>query len=84
MVKPARKHTVEERSAYDNDQGRLDREASLVDQNQKQLKREGISRHEETQRKRNCTNDDDEISVTLATDRSKELQGHNEFDGAPH
>ena len=82
MVKPARKYTVEERAAYMNDQARLDRGASLVDQNQKQLKREGISRLEA--RKRNRTNDDDDISVLSATDRPKELQGHTEFDGSPH
>ena len=50
MVKPARKYTVEKRAAYDNDQARLDREASLVDQNRKQLKRES-SRLEGTKRK---------------------------------
>ena len=43
MVKPAKKYTVEERSAYANNQARLEREASLVDQNRKQLKQEGIS-----------------------------------------
>ena len=84
MAKPPRKHTVEERAAYNNDQARLDREASLVDQNRKQLKQEGISRLAESNRKRKCTNNDDDLSVVSATDRPKELQGHNAFDTAPH
>ena len=54
MVKPPKKQTVGEGAVYDNDEGRLDTEASLVDQNQKQMKRE-ISQLEETKRKRNAT-----------------------------
>ena len=53
MVKPPKKHTVEKRAVYDNNQARLDREASLVDQNRKQMKGE-ISRFDETKKKRNA------------------------------
>ena len=84
MVKPARKHTVEERAAYDIDQARLDREASLVDQNRKQLKQEGISWLAESNRKRKFTNNDDDLSVVSASKRPKELKGHNKFETAKH
>ena len=82
MAKPPRKHTVEKRAAYMNDPARLEREASLVDQNQKQLKREALSQFEETKRKR--TNDDDDLSVVSASKRPKALKGHNKFETAKH
>ena len=84
MTKPPRKHTVKERGDYDNNQAKLDREASLVNHNAKQLKQEGISRLAESNRKRKCTNNDDDLSVVSTTDRPKELQGHNAFATAPH
>ena len=84
MVKPPRKYTLEEKAAYD--QARLEREASQHDLNQNQLKQEGITQYEDSRGKKNRKrkhNNDDELSVVSATDRPKELQGHNEFDGAP-
>ena len=50
MAKTPRKYTVEERAAYMTDPAKLEKEASLVDQNQKQLEREALSRFEETKR----------------------------------
>ena len=82
MAKPPRKHSVEERTAYLNNPARLEKEASLVDQNQKQLKWETISRFEETKRKR--TDNDDELSVVSANKRPKKLKGYNNFETAPH
>ena len=75
MAKSPRKHTVEERACYNNNPARLEREASLVDHNQKQLKQEGLSRLAESNRnrKRKFTNNDDDLSVVLATDRPKQL-----------
>ena len=69
MAKPPRKHSVEERTAYLNNPARLEKEASLVEQNQMQLKQEAISRFEETKRKR--TDNYDELSVVSATKRPK-------------
>jgi len=82
MAKPQRKHSVEERAAYPNNLVRLEKEAPLVDQNQKHLKLEAISWFEETKRKR--TDNDDELSVVSVTKRPKELKGHNNFETAPH
>ena len=70
-----------------NDQARLEREASQHDLNQNLLKQEGIYLYKDSrgkrERKRKHNNNDD-LSVVLATDRPKELQGHNKFDTAPH
>ena len=81
MVKPPRKFTPEEIAA--NDQARVEREVV-----ERGLKQEGISRFEASRnrgsKRKNNDTDDDEISVISASDRPKELQGHNEFDGAPH
>ena len=76
MVQPPRKHSVEERAAYLNDPARLEKEASLVEQNQKQLKQEAIAWSKETKRKRT----DNELSVVLATKRPKEFKGHDNFE----
>ena len=84
MVKPPRKHTVEERAAYMNDPARLEREVSLVDQKKKQLKREALSRFAESNRKRKRTNDDDDLSVVSASKRPNALKGHNKFETAKH
>ena len=81
MVEPHRKFTPEEIAA--NDQARVEREVV-----ERGLKQEGISRVEASRnrgsKRKNNDTDDDEISVISASDRPKELQGHNEFDGAPH
>ena len=80
MVKPPRKFTPEEVAA--NDQARVEREVV-----ERGLKQEGISRVEASRNrgaKRKNRTDTDEISVISASVRPKELQGHNEFDGAPH
>ena len=82
MAKPPRKHTVEERAAYMNDTARLEREASLVDQNQKQLKQEALSQFEDTKRKR--TNNDDDLSVVSASKRPNVLKEHNKFEIAKY
>ena len=82
MVQPPRKHSIEERATYLNDPARLEKEASLVDQNQQQLKRETISWFEETKRKR--TDNDDELSVVSATKRPKEHEGLNNFERSSH
>ena len=82
MTNPLRKHTIEERATYNKDQARLDREASLVGQHWKQLKREGISRLAKSNRKRKYTNNDDNLSVLSAIKCSKELKGHNKFETA--
>ena len=50
----------------------------------KQLKREGIARLAELNRKRKCTNNDDDLSVVSASKRPKELKGHNKFETAKH
>ena len=78
MVQSPRKHSVEERAAYLNDPVRLEKEASLAEQNQKQLKQEVISRFEETKRK--YTNNNDELSIVLANKCLKELKGYNNFE----
>ena len=75
MVKPPRKFTPEEKAS--NNQAIVERE----------LKQEGISRFEVSRNrgsKRKNRTDNDEISVISATDRPKELLGHNAFDTAPH
>ena len=76
MVESHRKFTPEEIAA--NAQATAERE----------LKQEGISQFEARRNrgsKRNHTdNDDDEISVVSASNRPKELQGHNEFEEATH
>ena len=74
MVKPPRKFTPEEIAA--NDQAIVERE----------LKQEGISRFEASQNRglKRKHNDNDDLSVVSANDCPKELQGHNEFDTAPH
>ena len=82
MVQPPRKHSVEERATYLNDPARLEKEVSLVDQNQKQLKQKAISWFKETKRKR--TDNDDELSVVSATKYLKELKGHNNFETSLH
>ena len=78
MVQPPRKHSVKERATYLNDPARLGKEASLVEQNQKQLKWEAISQFEETKRK--CTENYDELSVVSDTKRPEELKGYNDFE----
>ena len=82
MAKPPRKHTVEEKAIYLNNPARLEKETSLVDKNQKQLKQEALSWYEETKRKR--TDNDDELSVVSSTERPKELKGHNKFETAKY
>ena len=84
MATPPRKYTVEERAAYMTDPARLEREASLVDHNHKQLKREALSRFAESNRKRKRTNDDDDLSVVSASKRPNALKGHNKFETAKH
>ena len=75
MVQRPRKDSVEERSAYPKDPARLEKEASLAKQNQKQLKQEALSWFKETKRKH--IYNDDELSVVLATKYPKELKGYN-------
>ena len=84
MVKPPRKHTVEERTAYMTNPARLEREASLVDHNQKQLEWEALPWFAESNRKRKPTNDDDDLSVVSASKRPNALKGHNKFETAKH
>ena len=67
---------------YLNNQARLEKEESLVHQNQKQLKRELLSRFKETKRKRTNINSDDELSLVLSNKRSKELKGYYKFETA--
>ena len=67
-----------------NNPARLEREVSLVDQHQKLLKREVLSRFTELDRKKKRTNDDDNLSVVLASKRPNALKGHNKFETAKH
>ena len=74
-MKPPRKFTPEEKAA--NNQAILERELK-----QEEISWFKVSRNRGSKRKNRT--DNDEISVISVTDRPKELQGHNEFDGAPH
>ena len=82
MVQPPRKYSVEERAVYLKDPAKLEKEVSLAEQNQKQLKQEAISQFKET--KRNRTDNNDELSIASATKRLKELKGHNNFETSSH
>ena len=79
MVEPHRKFTPEEIAA--NNQATVEREIVERELKQEGISRIGASRNRGLNRKNKDTND--EISVISASDRPKEIQGHNEFDGAP-
>ena len=87
MVQPPRKYSREERAAFVKDPARLEKEASLVELNQKQLKREAIScfkdsRNCSTKRKRN--GNDDELSAVSADKRPTAIQDHNKLETSSH
>ena len=86
MAQSSKKQSVEERTAYLKDLARLDKQVTLVEQNQKRLKQERISCFKQTGNHclKRSNDNDDELSVVSASKRPKVIQGHSNFETSSH